>query len=1170
MSTKQDVLHNSPQVRQNQEPQRQSFQDYQEMQQSEEAMLQDLRAELAAHKSGKPNKAGAEVPLAERDAAYYQRYPLEEIKDFYMGSPESRAQVLKAKGIEVPELPHTPITPVEERREDLVAVAQELVQEKQTPNAYEVQAGDRLEVIAAKFGVSVSALKAENADALQQWGNIEGFNAGATIEIPKTTSKVQGEQEAPKLSEVVKEPQAKSKKEEKAEDMKMLIGDQSVGDFTNLVEGDDNPDSLYFSRKAHWPGKKSGVTIGRGYDLGHRGTSTLIENEFKQAGIAISPWKSAIGLRGLGAKNWLEGNAAKLPIISHPQQNALFQLAFAEKKSDAKRMATKADVTAKYGATDWEKLNPMIKEMLFDLTYRGDYERDTREFLQPHVVKNDLEGFTKEMKNRSRWLKVSDDRFDQRVAFLEGRVKGLETSKDKTEEKAGTESAAKKAATPTISAGVGSGSAANNKADVLLIQARLHALGLLSPTAYADEKAKAEAVETAVDQKDLKATIAAIYKFQQQVLHWSSSDGNIGGASSKTLAELNGTACTAEYVKQRIEQYPQVKAEREKRAREKAYQDQLAADEAAKAAPDFVPGPVVLPEKDETDFMWKPNLWTPQNKNESPVKEFVPKTADQLLDDTNSRFHALNFLDKDFSKLGKELRKYGKDHENVIFEIIDQQKSQDRDDLVMAILDGVTDYSIFSKSILNRFKIELASGWDSKEEQAKVRAINTYLGINDSEISIFENQDELIVPIRNTDSDYLRSLKEKNFDTVSGKLIIVKGSDVWLRTADLKPAKDKDGVQLKLTKGSEISISEIRTIHQKPTATQLSKGDKSFRSRKVYGKVSGTSHWVNISNANFGNQLNDEFFGVTKAQDSFSTEANHKTIIDKKPILRIREDKNGVVSFKKTNTNFTMGDFVKVLNTEKDSGGNEYANVVKCIYDQEKGTYSEDTSLKGWTAVSNFINNWTDIYAPTAQWRKGEFQGHADIVETIHNTGQILLNSAGEAFLNMVDKAQKDSVFEVVSDLQRANPEILGFSSGFRTFSQQQEMNVRQKGGDSGINGAAPAGRSNHQSGVAFDLGNADYFRSLGYKTNKLPSEGMSAKTKKIDKWLRKNAPDFGFAITVSKPNEKHHWEYVGERMKTKNTYVDFSLKGEAPEKDESSSIRFDKSKNQEFKFEKD
>ncbi|WP_338239906.1 hypothetical protein [Persicobacter diffluens] len=88
----------------------------------------------------------------------------------------------------------------------------------------------------------------------------------------------------------------------------------------------------------------------------------------------------------------------------------------------------------------------------------------------------------------------------------------------------------------------------------------------LSQWLIIDEKPKAEAVETAVDQKDLKATIAAIYKFQQQVLHWSSSDGNIGGASSKTLAELNGSACTAEYVKQRIEQYPQVKAEREAKA----------------------------------------------------------------------------------------------------------------------------------------------------------------------------------------------------------------------------------------------------------------------------------------------------------------------------------------------------------------------------------------------------------------------------------------------------------------------------------------------------------------------------------------------------------------------------------------------------------------------------
>ncbi|GJM61196.1 C39 family peptidase [Persicobacter diffluens] len=583
MSTKQDVLHNSPQIRQNQEPQRQSFQDYQEMQQSEEAILQDFRAELAAHKSGKPNNAGADVPLAERDAAYYQRYPLEEIKDFYMGSPESRAQVLKAKGIEIPELPHTPITPVEERREDLVAVAQELVQEKQTPNTYEVQEGDRLEVIAAKFGVAVSDLKAANAEELKQWGNIEGFNAGTTIEIPSSTS-TPIEQEVPKQSEVLAQPQEQTKEEEKVEDQKGLKGGVAEGALTYFVEGNDDPDSLYFSRRAHWPGGGSGVTIGRGYDLGHRGTSTLVENEFKQAGIPISPWKSAIGLQGDEAKSWLKGNVSNLPIINHQQQDTLFNLAFAEKKYDAERMATKKDVTAKYGATDWAKLDPMIKEVLYDLTYRGDYHGDSRQFLQPHVVKNDLEGFTKELKNRNRWPKVSDQRFEHRVAFLEGRLAGLKDAPSQTEVKAPVAgSPAEKTDTATISAGVGSGSAANNKADVLLIQARLHELGLLSPTAYADEKAKAEAVETVVDQKDLKATIAAIYKFQQQVLHWSSSDGNIGGASSKTLAELNGTTCTAEYVKQRIEQYPQVKAEREAKAAADKARREKEAEEAKKA-----------------------------------------------------------------------------------------------------------------------------------------------------------------------------------------------------------------------------------------------------------------------------------------------------------------------------------------------------------------------------------------------------------------------------------------------------------------------------------------------------------------------------------------------------------------------------------------------------------
>ncbi|ATZ92858.1 hypothetical protein [Dickeya fangzhongdai] len=49
--------------------------------------------------------------------------------------------------------------------------------------------------------------------------------------------------------------------------------DIKEGLFTFNAEGDDIPNSLYFSRKIHWPGNlsickdiASGVTIGRGFE----------------------------------------------------------------------------------------------------------------------------------------------------------------------------------------------------------------------------------------------------------------------------------------------------------------------------------------------------------------------------------------------------------------------------------------------------------------------------------------------------------------------------------------------------------------------------------------------------------------------------------------------------------------------------------------------------------------------------------------------------------------------------------------------------------------------------------------------------------------------------------------------------------------------------------------
>ena len=61
------------------------------------------------------------------------------------------------------------------------------------------------------------------------------------------------------------------------------------------AEGNDDSNSIYFSRVIHWPGGISGVTIGRGYDFGHRGSADLIASEFAKANIDLTPFRGAIG-----------------------------------------------------------------------------------------------------------------------------------------------------------------------------------------------------------------------------------------------------------------------------------------------------------------------------------------------------------------------------------------------------------------------------------------------------------------------------------------------------------------------------------------------------------------------------------------------------------------------------------------------------------------------------------------------------------------------------------------------------------------------------------------------------------------------------------------------------------------------------------------------------------
>jgi len=130
-------------------------------------------------------------------------------------------------------------------------------------------------------------------------------------------------------------------------------------------------------------------------------------------------------------------------------------------------------------------------------------------------------------------------------------------------------------------------------------------------------------------------------------------------------------------------------------------------------------------------------------------------------------------------------------------------------------------------------------------------------------------------------------------------------------------------------------------------------------------------------------------------------------------------------------------------------------------------------------------------------WKNGKILGKINL-EGIPTSPAIKYNvrvrpDVARAFKAMVAAAAKDGV-------------QVGSVSGFRTYKQQADAHRRKP------TLAVPAGKSNHQQGIAIDI---------DVKTN--------AKTYK---WLSENAHKYGFARTVS--YEPWHWVYFGIQKATK------------------------------------
>lgn len=147
------------------------------------------------------------------------------------------------------------------------------------------------------------------------------------------------------------------------------------GRLTFRAEGNNNPSSMYYSRKIHWPGNSgSGVTIGRGYDLGSRpkfevlGTLLCVGLGKERA----EKLALGAGLKGRQADDFVRKNKDNIGEITESEQKQLFENIYKEYSDLAESFYNKAKNNRKLvNAISWGKLNPVLKDVFIDMRYQG-------------------------------------------------------------------------------------------------------------------------------------------------------------------------------------------------------------------------------------------------------------------------------------------------------------------------------------------------------------------------------------------------------------------------------------------------------------------------------------------------------------------------------------------------------------------------------------------------------------------------------------------------------------------------------------------------------------------------------------------------------------------------------------------------------------------------------
>lgn len=128
-----------------------------------------------------------------------------------------------------------------------------------------------------------------------------------------------------------------------------------------------------FSRILHWPPKfSSGVTLGRGYDMGNRSSGEIFST-IMQAG--IEEYKAVIcskasHLKGRQAGQFVKVYGPLIGEITHAQQIRLFEIVYREKLNYARGVYSRNSRHV-HDALIWYKIDKEIRDVFVDTIYQG-------------------------------------------------------------------------------------------------------------------------------------------------------------------------------------------------------------------------------------------------------------------------------------------------------------------------------------------------------------------------------------------------------------------------------------------------------------------------------------------------------------------------------------------------------------------------------------------------------------------------------------------------------------------------------------------------------------------------------------------------------------------------------------------------------------------------------